>query len=231
MKGNRAVASLSRRGGALLFVTCLLVLAAGCDTTQNEELRKLQAKNSYENAVRNLTANRLALGMAALKEAIQLDPPNAQFHNTLGLVYLNLGRPIDGQAEIEMAIELDKNNADYNHNLGIALAQQGKFEEAIVAYKKALAFPTYSTPEVAYYNMGEAFIRLRKPQEAVESFRAAIQLEPTMVAAHYGLGLALSQAGQPDDAKAAFRQARDLDPASPFSELAKHALKQLGEGG
>src|SRR5215469_17514360 len=231
MKGNRAVSSLSRQGGALLFVTCLLVLAAGCDTTQNEELRKLQAKNSYENAVRNLTANRLALGMAALKEAIQLDPQNAQFHNTLGLVYLNLGRPIDSQAEIEMAIELDKNNADYNHNLGIALAQQGKFEEAIVAYKKALAFPTYSTPEVAYYNMGEAFIRLRKPQEAVESFRAAIQLEPTMVAAHYGLGLALSQAGKPDEAKAAFRQARDLDPASPFSELAKHALKQLGEGG
>jgi len=231
MKDNRAVSSLSRRGGALLFVTCLLVLAAGCDTTQNEELQKLQAKNSYENAVRNLTANRLALGMAALKEAIQLDPQNAQFHNTLGLVYLNLGRPIDGQAEIEMAIELDKNNADYNHNLGIALAQQGKFEEAIVAYKKALSFPTYSTPEVAYYNMGEAFIRLRKPQEAVESFRAAIQLEPTMVAAHYGLGLALSQAGKPDEAKAAFRQARDLDPASPFSELAKHALKQLGEGG
>jgi Tfp pilus assembly protein PilF len=231
MKGNRAVASLSRRGGALLFVMCLLVLAAGCGTTQSEELQKLQAKNSYENAVRNLTANRLALGMAALKEAIQLDPQNAQFHNTLGLVYLNLGRPIDGQAEIEMAIELDKNNADYNHNLGIALAQQGKFEEAIVAYKKALSFPTYSTPEVAYYNMGEAFIRLRKPQEAVESFRAAIQLEPTMVAAHYGLGLALSQAGKPDDAKAAFRQARDLDPASPFSELAKHALKQLGEGG
>ena len=231
MKGNRAVASLSRRGGALLFVTCLLVLAAGCGTTQSEELQKLQAKNSYENAVRNLTANRLALGMAALKEAIQLDPQNAQFHNTLGLVYLNLGRPIDGQAEIEMAIELDKNNADYNHNLGIALAQQGKFEEAIAAYKKALSFPTYSTPEVAYYNMGEAFIRLRKPQEAVESFRAAIQLEPTMVAAHYGLGLALSQAGKPDDAKAAFRQARDLDPASPFSELAKHALKQLGEGG
>jgi len=231
MKGNRAVASLSRRGGALLFVMCLLVLAAGCGTTQSEELQKLQAKNSYENAVRNLTANRLALGMAALKEAIQLDPQNAQFHNTLGLVYLNLGRPIDGQAEIEMAIELDKNNADYNHNLGIALAQQGKFEEAIVAYKKALSFPTYSTPEVAYYNMGEAFIRLRKPQEAVESFRAAIQLEPTMVAAHYGLGLALSQAGKPDEAKAAFRQARDLDPASPFSELAKHALKQLGEGG
>jgi superkiller protein 3 len=77
--------------------------------------------------------------------------------------------------------------------------------------------------------MGEAYIRLRKPQEAIESFRAAIQLEPVMVAAHYGLGLALTQAGRPDDAKAAFKQARDIDPASPFSELAKGALKQLGD--
>jgi Tfp pilus assembly protein PilF len=181
--------------------------------------------------VRNLSDNRLALGMAALKDAIQLDPDNAQFHNTLGLVYLNLGRPIDGQAEIQAAIDLDKNNPDYHHNLGIAFAQQSRFEDAIAAYKKALSFPTYTTPEVAYYNMGEAYIRLRKSQEAEESFRAAIQLEPVMIAAHYGLGLALSQAGRRDDAKAAFRQARDIDPASPFSELAKNALKQLGDGG
>ena len=29
--------------------------------------------------------------------------------------------------------------------------------------------------------------------------------------------------------KAAFKQARDINPASPFSELAKGALKQLGD--
>jgi Flp pilus assembly protein TadD len=79
--------------------------------------------------------------------------------------------------------------------------------------------------------MGEAYIRLGKPQEAQESFRAAIQLEPTLVAAHYGLGLALSQGGRNEEAKVAFRRARDLDPASPFSELAKSALRQLGDGG
>ena len=167
--------------------------------------------------------------MASLKEALHLDPDNAQYHNTLGLVLLNLGRPIDAQAEIQTAIDLDKNNPDFHHNLGIALAQQSRFDDAIAAYKKALNYPTYTTPEVAYYNMGEAYIRLRKSQEAVESFRAAIQLEPVMVAAHYGLGLALSQAGRRDEAKAAFRQARDIDPASPFTELAKNALKQLGD--
>lgn len=198
---------------------------------QDEEVRKLQAKATYEQAVRNLAENRLGLGLAALKEALQLDPDNAQYHNTLGLVLLDLGRPVEAQAEIQTAIELDKSNPDLRHNLGVALAGQGRLEDAIAAYKKALSFPTYVTPEVAYYNMGEAFIRLQKPQEAQEAFRAAIQLEPTMIAAHYGLGLALSQGGRRDDARAAFRQARDMDPASPFSELAKEALRKLDAGG
>ncbi len=233
MKASRGGTTLSRLGAASgpLLVIAALVFLSGCASKQNEEVRKLQAKATYEQAVRNLTENRLALGMAALKEALQLDPDNAQYHNTLGLVLLNLGRPVDAQAEFQTAIDLDKTSPDLEHNLGIALAQQNRFEDAVAAYKKALTFPTYTTPEVAYYNMGEAYIRLGKPLEAQESFRAAIQLEPTMVAAHYGLGLALSQGGRRDEAKAAFRQARDLDPASPFSELAKNALRQLGDGG
>jgi len=233
VKPNRVETTLSRPGAArgALLLAAALVLLHGCASTQDEEVRKLQAKATYEQAVRNLTENRLALGMAALKEALQLDPDNAQYHNTLGLVLLNLGRPVDAQAEFQTAIGLEKTSPDLQHNLGIALAQQNRFDDAIAAYKKALTFPTYTTPEVAYYNMGEAYIRLGKPQEAQESFRAAIQLEPTMVAAHYGLGLALSQGGRQDEAKAAFRQARDLDPASPFSELAKNALRLLGDGG
>jgi len=233
MKANRAETALSRLGAArgALLLAAALVLLHGCASRQDEEVRKLQAKATYEQAVRNLSENRLALGMAALREALQLDPENAQYHNTLRLVLLTLGRPVDGQAEFQKAIDLDKTSPDLQHNLGIALAQQNRFDDAIAVYKKALAYPTYTTPEVAYYNMGEAYIRLGKPQEAQESFRAAIQLEPTMVAAHYGLGLALSQGGRRDEARAAFRQARDLDPASPFSELAKNALKQLGEGG
>jgi Tfp pilus assembly protein PilF len=233
MKASRGGTTLSRLGAsrALLAVVVTLVLGQGCASKQSEELRKIQAKATYEQAVRNLRENRLALGMASLKEALQLDPDNAQYHNTLGLVLLNLARPVDAQAEFQKALDLDQGNPDLQHNLGIALAQQNRFEDAIAAYRKALTSPTYTTPEVAYYNMGEALIRLKRPQEAEEAFRAAIQLEPTMVAAQYGLGLALSQGGRRDEAKAAFRLARDMDPASPFSELAKSALKQLGEGG
>jgi Tfp pilus assembly protein PilF len=233
MKANRGETTLSRLSGARgpLLAAASFVLLLGCASRQDEEVAKLRARATYEQAVRNLSENRLALGMASLKEALQLDPDNAQYHNTLGLVLLNLGRAPEAQVEFQTAIDLDKTSPDLQHNFGIALAQQSRFDDAIAAYKKALSFPTYTTPEVAYYNMGEAYIRLNKPQEAQESFRAAIQLEPTLVAAQYGLGLALSQGGRNDEAKVAFRRARDLDPASPFSELAKNALKQLGDGG
>src|SRR3989337_4351119 len=95
MKASRAETTLSRLGAARgpLLLAAALVLLNGCTSTKDEEVRKLQARATYEQAVRNLTENRLALGMAALKEALQLDPENAQYHNTLGLVLLNqIGR-------------------------------------------------------------------------------------------------------------------------------------------
>src|SRR3970282_399189 len=97
MKASRAETTLSRLGAARgpLLLAAALVLVSGCASTEDEEVRKLQARATYEQAVRNLTENRLALGMAALKEALQLDPENAQYHNTLGLVLLNLGRAVE----------------------------------------------------------------------------------------------------------------------------------------
>src|SRR6266704_939445 len=133
MKVNRGETTLSRLGGARG------PLLVGCASKQDEEVAKLRARATYEQAVRNLSENRLALGMASLKEALQLDPENAQYHNTLGLVLLNLGRPTEAQVEFQTAVDLDRNSPDLQHNLGISLAQQSRFDDAIAAYKKALS--------------------------------------------------------------------------------------------
>ena len=222
--------ALSSRGALGALVLSLPVLVWACASTQDREVKKLQARSSYEQGIRNLSEKRVSLGMAAIKEAVELDPENATYHNTLGVVLLDLKRPTEAQAAFQAALDVDKNNPEAHHNLGLAYAEQNRFGEAIVAYKKALAFPTYATPEVAYYNLGNAYIRIGKAQEAEESFRAAVQLEPTLISAHYGLGLALWREGKSDQAKEAFRTARDLDPASPFAEAARTALKQLGDG-
>jgi len=220
----------SRR--ALVWVLILGLAALGaCASTRDEEMRRLQARSTYEQALRNLADKRLSLGLASLREAVLLDPENPLFRNTLGVVYLDMRRPADAQAEFQLAVERDPDYAEAYHNLGLAHAEQGRFAEAVGAYRKALSFPTYATPEVAYHNLGNAHFRQDQLREAEEAFRAALQLEPRLIGAHYGLGLALMRVGRRDEAKVSFKTARDLDPTSAFGQAAAEALKALGDGG
>lgn len=224
---------LSRRAllGAALALVVLSALAGCASAEKEKKVQQLRARAAYEQGLRNLADGRVGLGMAAIREAIQLDPENAVYRNALGVVHLDMRRPAEAQKEFEAAIEIDPNYAEAYHNLGLAHAEQSRMEEAVASYRKALTFPTYPTPQVAYHNIGNAYFYGGKLKEAEEAFRAAIQLEPRQVSSYYGLGLVLSKAGRKEDAKAAFRAARDIDPQSPFGQAAVEALKTLGEGG
>jgi len=215
---------------------CLLIAAAvlicGCASNDvDQQVKRLQARATYEQGIKHLEERRVALGMAALQEAIQLEPDNALYRNALGIVQLDLGRRAEAQELFQKALELDPNFAEAYLNLGVAKAEQGKYEEAVTSYKKALSYPTYTSPEVAYHNLGFAYLRLKQFKEAEESFRIAIRLDAQRPSAHYWLGVALVELGRMDEAKGSFRTARDLDPTSFIGRAAGQSLKNLGDGG
>lgn len=222
----------SRARGVLLAALICALGPIGCASTKDEEVRRLRAQATYEQGLNHLSEKRVALGLASFQEAVRLEPSSAVYRNTLGVVYLHyLGKPVDAQAEFQKAVELDTAYAEAHANLGVALAQQGKWEDAVPAYRKAISLPIYPTPEVAYANLGWAYLNLSRPREAEESYRTAIQLQPKFAQAHYFLGVVLDRQGRKDEAKAAFRTARDLDPDSPFGRKAEDLLKTMGEGG
>ncbi len=128
-------------------------------------------------------------------------------------------------------MELDPTYGDAYHNLGSSLAEQGQWEEAIAAYKKALAQPVYASPESTYNNLGYAYWALDRRPEAEEAFRAALQLEPKLVPSHFWLGVLLQKEGRGDEARQHLRAARDLEPTSPLGQRASEVLKALGDGG
>ncbi len=222
--------SIRTPGRAVLVLAAVLAALAGCASTKEQENRKLQARAAYEQGVKNLADKRVSIGLASLKQAVELEPDNATYRNALGVVFLDLRRPVEAQAEFEKAVEIDPQFGEAHHNLGLSFAEQGKWEQAIAAYRKALAVPMYATPEVAYHNLGFAYANLGKRKEAEESFRAALQLDPKLLASHFWLGVVLNQEGRKDEAKAHFRAARDLDPGSSLGRAAAEALKTLGDG-
>lgn len=219
-----------------MALAILLALgASGCALAEKErqekEVRRLQARSVYDTSLKHLQEQRVSLGMSGLQQAIALDPENPTYHNALGVLYLELKRPADAQQQFEAAVALDPAYAEAHHNLGLARAEQGRWEEAVASYRKALSFPTYTTPEVAYNNLGNALQALRRLSEAEDAYRAAIRLSAAMPSAHYGLGVVLYTQGRKGEARVAFTAARDIDPASPFSLAAIEALKVIDSPG
>jgi tetratricopeptide (TPR) repeat protein len=211
-----------------------LGLLAGCATGKDAEVKRLQARAAYERGWAELNEGRKWSAIQALEEAVALDPRTASYRNGLGLAYLDLKDPQLVPKAIEQfkrAVDLDPGYGEGHQNLGVAYAEAGRWEEALRAYRKALALPGYQTSEVVHHNSGWAYYNLGRLREAEESYRLALKIQPDMASAHYQLGLVLLKGGRREEARAAFRRARELAPDTPFGLAAQQHLKALGEGG
>ena len=81
----------------------------------------------------------------------------------------------------------------------------------------------------ANFQLGYAFVGLKRPEDAKTQFLRAIALDPKMAAAHLNLGLVLVDS-DPANAAEAFRHAADLQPTESRPRfLAGFCLEQTGK--
>ena len=94
--------------------------------------------------------------------------------------------------------------------MGNALWDQGKLDEAVACYRRALELnPGYAE---AHSNLGNALKDQGKLDEAIACWQRALELKPDYAEAHYNLGIALKDQGKPDEAVACYRRALELKP-------------------
>ena len=220
--------SVSTRGVVTMVVALLL---GGCASTAVSESDRLRAQAAYERALTHVNDRQPSPALGALKEAVSINPQVAVYRDTLGLVYLELGRPEMAIEELRRATELDPKLADAHFHLGTAYAEAGRWEEAVTSYRRALALPTLTIHDFVHQNLGLALYHLKRYPEAESSLRFALSLDPQMQAAYYNLGLVLVAEKRQDEARAVFRRARQLAPDSPFGQAARERLRALGDGG
>ena len=92
-----------------------------------------------------------------------------------------------------------------------ALHRDGRFAEAVAAYRALLA----DDPENpgTWHNMGVALAETGEPGAALDAFDRALALRPDYLHAHTNRGGALQSLGRHADAAAAYGEALTLDPA------------------
>ena len=86
----------------------------------------------------------------------------------------------------------------------------GDVKGAIDAYLQSIKLEP-SSAEV-YLNLGHAYLKLQKDNEAIKAFRQSLKINPEQPETQYGLGLASFRRGQFQDAVDAFKKAVTLEP-------------------
>jgi tetratricopeptide (TPR) repeat protein len=103
--------------------------------------------------------------------------------------------------------KLDADNCQF---CGFAFYLQGRWDEAIVQYQRALQIsPDYA---LATDNLGNAFLQKGRVGDAVALFQKALQIDPTYADAHVSLGNVLFQEGKVDKAADQFQKALQIKP-------------------
>lgn len=119
------------------------------------------------------------------------------------------------------SLKYSPDNPKLYNNLGKLYSDEGKHENAIDVYKKAIEIKPHST---FYYNLGNEYYAVGDAEQAIASYQQAIEIGPNFSDAHYNLGIAYESLGMYEKAIAAFRQAMALNPRDKETQ---HKLNRI----
>ena len=116
------------------------------------------------------------------KRAVELQPNGAFFHCLYGSTLSFADRVDEGIAHLKKAIRLNPFPAFfYYYHLGRSYRQQGRYEDALTEFQKALQRAPNSA--YMYVTLAMTYILLEREEEARASAAKALELDPHMTLA------------------------------------------------
>ncbi|MBP2292087.1 tetratricopeptide repeat protein [Azospirillum rugosum] len=175
-------------------------------------------------------AGDIACAEAIYARLLKANPRNSEALHLLGVACYQRRHFERSARLIADAIAIRKDPA-YFFNLGYALQGLDRTEEAMAAYRDALALrPDY--PE-AQNNLGNALKTLDRLEDAVVAYGRALTLQPAFTSILFNRGTALFRLDRIEEAADAFREATRHFPDNPEAQhdlgVSLRKLKRPGE--
>ena len=128
-------------------------------------------------------------------------------------------------AYLPSAIALRPAFAEAHNNLGNVLTEQGKLEEAISSFEKALTFKPNFTE--AHNNLGNVLREIGRAEDAISSYRRALSLNPGYAQAYCNLGNVLREQGKLDDAIVSYQNALQISESAEIKAGFAQCIRNL----
>jgi hypothetical protein len=131
------------------------------------------------------------------RQALRLDPDNADALNNLGIVHYTLGNVPEAEACFRSALRLAPRHGNAMLNLGSTRQLANDLDDAVTCYLEAETLGV--DPARVKTNLALAMMEQGRPQDAEAHCRAALALSPTYAEAHANRALALLLMGRLDE--------------------------------
>jgi Tfp pilus assembly protein PilF len=218
---------------AALSVALLTLAACGGGPTAEEAMR---SQREFELGVGLMREGAGAQAFAHLLHAVRLDPDNGEAHHVLGVLYTARGDYADADRHLREALRvaLDPDltprpgfAGEVRNSLGVLRIHERKYDEAVRVLTEAAGDLLYTTPYLAWANLGLAHFEAGRTDEAIAAYQRAVALQRDFCLGYLRLGQALLAAGRMADAEAALTRVVEVD--NPVCNTTQDAWRMRGE--
>ncbi|HTY42140.1 MAG TPA: tetratricopeptide repeat protein [Thermoanaerobaculia bacterium] len=112
------------------------------------------------------------------EKRVEANPQDASLRNDFGNLLAERRFPAQAAEQYEIALKLDAKNFISAYNLGLVRETEGKFSEAISAYKRSIkrkpGFPQ------SRFRLGRLYEHANEPEQAVHEYAEAMWIDPAM---------------------------------------------------
>ncbi len=173
-------------GAAVVFV----LLMAGCVSTGGGGQAELKTSSDTTEAQRRSSIRlQLAVGyyqqqqwavaLDEIKQALALDPNNADAYSVRATIYMEMGETRLAEDNFMRAMSLSPNNPDISNNYGWFLCQNGQEAKAMSYFEAAFKDRNYQSPAKAMNNAGVCSLKMKNSKAAEQYFTQAFAFDPS----------------------------------------------------
>jgi tetratricopeptide (TPR) repeat protein len=144
---------------------------------EGQEEDKIVAWNLFQQAYEAQMKGRLEEAVQLYKQSLEAFP-TAEAYTFLGWTYSFMGQLNEAIDECQRAITLDPDFGNPYNDIGAYLIELNQLDEAIPWFEKAMQARRYESPAFPHMNLGRVYERKGQWDEAIESYKQAVTLNP-----------------------------------------------------
>ncbi|HWZ82003.1 MAG TPA: sulfatase-like hydrolase/transferase [Terriglobales bacterium] len=179
-----------------------------------EQLQRcLELNPNFDNAMTGLARALAKLGRADdagkwLDKAVQSNPQNYRAWYQKGLLVV-ANDPASAQSAYEKALKVQPNFPPGQRDLGMLFFQQKNYAAAAVHLERTIAL---GLEDAHLHNfLGICYVHTNRTSKAINEYRRALKLDPTLAEAHLNFAYAYQLLRQPKNAQQEYKAACQLD--------------------